>query len=195
MAVVTAPVLTAAVLTAVVLTAVVLTAAVLTAAVVTAAVVTSAAGPTACNLSFAIPQPPADCEKVQTMQCASKSARLVLLADPSARETGRGNNQGETAHGFDSHLRLAFRGRPQPGDAQGGDRRHGRHHHRMVRLLPLWNRRRIGFRQALFSELGSDDRHAVGFQHLLRRLCGAADRRCDLRPLRRSLWPAGTADH
>ena len=63
--------------------------------VVTAAVVTSAAGPTACNLPFAIPQPPAECEKVQTMQCASKSARLVLLADPSAPETGREISRGE----------------------------------------------------------------------------------------------------
>ena len=51
-----------------------------------------------------------------------------------------------------------------------------------------------GLRQALLPERGAAGRDACGVRNLFHRLCRTADRRGDLRPLRRSHWPQGDAD-
>ena len=66
-----------------------------------------------------------------------------------------------------------------------GDCHDCRHDDRVVRLLPLQHRHRAGVRQALLPALRSAGRHAGGVRHLRGRLCRAADRCGDLRPLGR----------
>ena len=106
----------------------------------------------------------------------------------------RAAGTGGCNHGCPRHSRRAFGCPAQRATAQGGDRRHGRHDDRVVRLLPLRHRRRAGLPEALLPQRRSADRHARGVRHLLRRLRRPADRRGDLRPLRRPHRPQGDAD-
>ncbi|CAA9293109.1 MAG: Uncharacterized MFS-type transporter, partial [uncultured Actinomycetospora sp.] len=88
---------------------------------------------------------------------------------------------------------------PPNAQAQSGRREHGRHHHRVVRLLPLQHRRRPGVR-ALVLRQQRGRRRPAGVLDPVRGVRGASDRRRDLRALRRphraQAEPGGdAADH
>ena len=76
--------------------------------------------------------------------------------------------------------------RDEPPDAQAPGRRreHGRHHHRVVRLLPLQHGGGPGLRAAVLQQQRGR-RRAARLLHAVRGVRGPPDRRRDLRPLRR----------
>ncbi len=78
--------------------------------------------------------------------------------------------------------------------AEGRARLRGRRHHRVVRLLPLRHRRRPGLRQAVLQRPRRTGRAVRGVRHVRGRVPRAADRRADLRPLRRPDRPQEDAD-
>ena len=73
-------------------------------------------------------------------------------------------------------------------------RQHGRHLDRVVRLLPLRHGGRARVPEAVLPGLEPLRRRARLVRHLRRRLCRAAGRRGDLRPLGRPHRPQGDAD-
>lgn len=68
-----------------------------------------------------------------------------------------------------------------------------RHHHRVVRLLPLRLRRRAGLQQAVLPQRGTPGRHAAVVPHLRGRLRRPPGRRPRLRPLRGPPRPQAAA--
>jgi len=90
--------------------------------------------------------------------------------------------------------RPTFRTRPPRPAAPRGDRQHGRHDDRMVRFSGVRPDGGAGLREIVFSEVRPAHRHLGGVRRLRGRLRCTADRRGDLRALRRSHRPQGRAD-
>ena len=91
-------------------------------------------------------------------------------------------------------LRASVRSRRRPTSLEAHRRREPhRHHHRVVRLLPLRLRRRARLQQAVLPRLRPARRHAAVVPHLRRRLRRPAARRAGLRPLRRPDRPQEAA--
>ena len=85
-------------------------------------------------------------------------------------------------------------GNPQPvNHRQGGGGQHGRHHGRVVRLLPLRSGRRAGVPQGLLPRQRPRGRGAAGAGHLRHRVHRPPDRRPGVRPLRRHPRPQEAA--
>ena len=76
---------------------------------------------------------------------------------------------------------------------QGGGRQHGRHHRRVVRLLPLRRGRRAGLPHGVLPGRRPGGRHPAGARHVRDRLHRPPDRRAGLRPLRRQDRPQEAA--
>src|SRR5665213_2232241 len=117
----------------------------------------------------------------------------AITTSKKSRGTPSNHKRGGECHDYrdDNGPWPNVRGRTSVGPAPRRDREHRRDHHRVVRLSDLRHGDRPGLQQGLLPRLRCVDRHAAGVRRLLRRLRGAADRRRDLRALRRPHRPQG----